>query len=254
MVNPKQKAQPKHTARKSSHDINGKFYANTSPDQRARSVQPAVKKARVDDNGYDTVVKLQSSENVLLSYDKVAPQFHQLERQGNLMKIIKSNWENKEDLKLVLQKIAMQSKEYVPAIDQGDMLEDDWMIIDDVDEDVMKIRFKSDTIELGSENYDSSDLGIAEVKNGPGFEVTVDSGGCEECSSDEIYHFQLQVLQDDLRIKVVRWIECRCNTDDGEAEKIDPDTYYAVKRISDSDDDDNDEDDEDDDDDVQILE
>jgi DNA-directed RNA polymerase subunit M/transcription elongation factor TFIIS len=77
----------------------------------------------------------------------------------------------------------------------------------------MKRRFKANDIGLDrrvSENYDSSDLVVADKENGPGLEVKIHGRGCEECEASEVYHYQLQVLQDNVRMKVERWIECRC--------------------------------------------
>jgi hypothetical protein len=121
----------------------------------------------------------------------------------------------------------------IPAQNQREMLEYDWEIEDqDNEEEPLKLRFLSNEIVLGI--YDGRKkinsmipFGVDDVNYGVGMRVSLTNSGCRKCASPEVYHLQLQILQGKQRLKMEHWVECCCAREG--TDKLEENTYYAVK-------------------------
>lgn len=138
-----------------------------------------------------------------------------------------------DDSLRILQRNFIGSRKSIPERDQREMFEYDWEMEYQTDEeDEFKLRLLSNEIMMGSFNghqkINSMILfGVDDEIHGIGMRVSLTNSGCKKCASAEVYHLQLQMLQNKQRLKVEHWVECCCGGE--KIDKIEENTYYAVK-------------------------
>lgn len=168
------------------------------------------------------------------SFDSLDAHLRQLEKDGKLVDCLRAVWEDEGNNIISKSRLVSQmhekSNKWASVTDQNEMFQYDWKIEDDDnDDDPLLLKFASNKIRLG--HY--SDMVDVDVKELSGGCHIINDGGCEQCSGDEVYSFDMQrTISGKVRLDVSSYVECRCggrDDDSNECERCDYIAYPITK-------------------------
>lgn len=161
--------------------------------------------------------------------EKLKPLLKGMEKEGKLLDCVLEAFRGHE--LLLADKIkASLPDEWMKAPDQRVILEHNWNFEDDDDDDnPRKLDFKSDAIRLGcySGRRDVKRKDIHTSKDSVWY--SIDEGGCEECSGEERYDFELRLNPRTAKYQLVieEYVTCQCDGEETRCEEEDFVAYMA---------------------------
>jgi hypothetical protein len=153
-----------------------------------------------------------------------------MEKEGTLVDLIETTWNKSQESwrDMFLEEAADEFGDYrwLPVEDQRNMLDRNWEIDDDNNNNPLLLEFKAEKVRLGSYGG-KRDIKISDLSCGKGMvSINLSGGGCGECSGDECYEFVMERnIRGNLRLAIEEYVSCQC----GGPERCEESMYVAYE-------------------------